>query len=143
MAKRKQPSERTLQALRKEGVTADKVERFNAHAGPFGQRFDLFGIIDIIALRGGRIVGIQATSSSNHSSHIKKAQDEPRLREWLACGGLFEVWSWGKKVLPGTSQVRWKARIEALTLPKQPELFEQPEETERRKLKPTVQDVEL
>lgn len=123
MAKKKLPTQRTLERLRESGVTCDVVERFLAHAGPFGVRKDLFGCIDIIALISGRgIVGVQATSASNHASHVKKCLEEPRLVEWLKAGGGFEIWSWKKTNPKGTKLTRWMPRIDIIQLPQQQEL---------------------
>ena len=74
MAKRRMlPTQRTLQALRKEGHMAGVVERFIHQAGPFGKTIDLFGFIDVIALNPGyRILGIQCCAQSGFAAHLKK-----------------------------------------------------------------------
>lgn len=107
------PTARTLAKLRKLGVTAQVVERWNPYGGArkpdgtaVGNRVDLFGVIDVIVI-GGReyslvdprcgIIGIQATSAANMSSRRRKSAAEPRLLEWLNAGGRFEVWGWRKK----------------------------------------------
>lgn len=93
------PTQRTNAALKKSGATYQVVERFNSHAGKHGVRVDLFGVIDIIALIEAdgydRIFGIQCTAGSG-SSRMRKAEQEPRLKRWLASGGVFEVWGWRK-----------------------------------------------
>lgn len=88
------PTQRTLERLRKEGFTCAVVERWNAFAKI---RQDLFQCIDVLGIRPGIILGIQATSASNLAARVKKSVAEPRLRTWLESGGLFEVWGWGKK----------------------------------------------
>lgn len=85
------PTQRTKAALKRDGVTHQVVERWNHFAGV---RQDLFGIVDIVALRAGRIVGIQVTSGSSVSARIEKSIAEPRLREWLSCGGDYEIHGW-------------------------------------------------
>lgn len=107
------PAERTLQWLRKTGVTCDVVERYikvPSHPGG-GIRRDLFHAIDIIALRHGRIIGIQCTSGSNHAAHLTKVRHNAELREWLACGGSYELWSWQKR---GKGRQKWLPRIDNL-----------------------------
>lgn len=111
------PTARTLARLRKEGITAQVVERFNPYGGPrkadgtaVGNRVDLFGIIDVICL-GGSITGIQATSGANLSNRRQKAEAEPRLLEWLKAGGKFELWGWRKLKRTGRWEVR-KLRAE-------------------------------
>lgn len=111
--KGKSPTARTLEYLRKQGATYGVVERFNSFTN---QRADLLGCIDVIVLRDKRIVGIQCTSGSNHSSHIQKALAEPRLITWLQCGGLYEVWSWSK-TKPRGQREQWTCRVEAIELP--------------------------
>ena len=44
------PTQRTIRALRDQGLVCGIVERFNPHVGPHGIRQDLFGCLDIIAL---------------------------------------------------------------------------------------------
>lgn len=120
--KTKLPGARTLELLRKQGAICQVVERwqksFNPKPGmPPGVRIDLFGCIDIIALRDGRIWGIQATSYSNHSEHVKKALAEPRLIEWLKAGGRYEIWSWKKRKIRGQNKEVWEPRIAEIELP--------------------------
>lgn len=111
------PTARTLKHLRERGSIVQVVERWNAHAR---RRVDLFGIIDIIALHDGAIVGIQATSRSNHSARVQKSLAEPRLVEWLKCGGKYQVASWGK--LRG----RWTLRVDSIVLRGDTPIVEEP-----------------
>jgi hypothetical protein len=87
------PTARTLQALRKDGYTAEVVEKWNAYAKV---RNDLFGIIDVLAVMPNEILGIQATSGSNVSARVAKAKAAPKLLDWLAARGRFEIWGWRK-----------------------------------------------
>lgn len=122
------PTQRTLEYLRDQGITAQVVERWLPHCK---RRLDLFGCIDLVALpcvlstqllARPIILGIQTTSGDNHAKRAIKALAEPRLRLWLEAGGRFEIWSWSKKVA-GTnkdgkrSKVKtWQLRREELTL---------------------------
>jgi hypothetical protein len=107
------PTQRTLKQLRDLGYTAAVTERWNQYAKV---RIDLFGVIDIVALFPGvGILGVQATSRSNHAARRVKALAEPALRTWLACGGRFEVWSWGKAGARGEAK-RWGVKREEITL---------------------------
>lgn len=109
----KSPVARTLEKLRKDGAICGIVEKFNSFATI---RQDLFGFIDIVALRNGKIVAVQATSATNHAGHIAKVLAEPRLTEWLKCGGLVEVWSWKKHQVK--KKEKWFHRVDAIELPK-------------------------
>src|SRR3989344_8614522 len=105
------PTQRTLKVLReKEGAIAQVVERWNSFAKI---RIDLFGFIDIVALRGGDIVGIQVTSGSNHTARVKKIRDNPISVRWILADGIIEVRSWSKKGKRGEKK-KWVERIEQL-----------------------------
>jgi len=110
-------TQKTLKFLRDLGCDVDKAEKFNAFAGPFGQREDLFGFIDIIALDDQRgIIAIQSTGPSGHAEHRKKILDCKFARKWLECGGIIELWSWRKLLVNrGGSARRWQPRIEQIT----------------------------
>lgn len=104
------PTQRTLKAMREQGRLCGIVERFNAHAGKFGKRQDLFGFIDIIAL--DPIDGVVAIQSCGQgfSDHIKKMTEETQemLYEWLRHAKV-ELWGW-RKVKIGRAE-RWSPRV--------------------------------
>lgn len=104
------PTARSLQVLRQLGYTAGIVEKWNAFAKI---RIDLFGIIDIVAIKPNEILGVQATTGSNHSSHVKKALGSSNLALWRASGGRFEIWSWAKQGKRGEFK-RWELRRDNL-----------------------------
>ena len=120
MAKGISPTQRTLRQLRQEGCHCGIVERFNTFVGKFGIRQDLFGIIDLIALRPNNISGIQCCGS-DFSAHDKKILASEFSPEWLKSGGMLELWGWRKvKKVKGGSQMVWKPRVKIYT----PEDFE-------------------
>jgi hypothetical protein len=94
------------------GFTAQNVEKWIPHTR---RRLDLFGCIDIVAVhpRCG-IIGIQATSASNHAARRTKSAAEPRLRRWLKAGGRFEIWSWKRQKQRGPDNKFWQLRREEL-----------------------------
>lgn len=87
------PTERTLKYLRSLGYRATVTERWN----PFAKiRQDLFGIIDVLAVRPGETLGVQCTSNTNVSARVNKIADHestPKLRE---AGWRLEVHGWTK-----------------------------------------------
>lgn len=90
------PTSRSLAELRKRGYLAAVVEKFNIFAKI---RQDLFGFIDILAIRRGEIVGVQATSSSNVSSRVKKITDHENVGAVRESGIRILVHGWdGKKL---------------------------------------------
>lgn len=132
------PTARTLLECKKRGWTAQVVERFNSYTK---RRIDLFGVIDLVAivpprteiagehefLHQGAILGIQATSGSNHAARRTKILAEPRARQWIEAGGRLEVWTFAKQGARGKRKV-WTIRVEPITAamfaprPEQPSL---------------------
>lgn len=106
------PTARSLAQLRKDGWTAQVVEKWNPHSRT---RLDLFGVIDIVAVRAesSKILGVQATSGSNASARVVKSLAERRLALWLMAGGAFEVWSWAKQGPRGKRKL-WTLRRQAI-----------------------------
>jgi len=96
------PTARSLAWLRERHYLVDVVERWIAQAGI---RKDLFGFIDLVAVKPGEILGIQTTTASNLAARLKKAVALPDLRAWLAAGGRFMLHGWA---LRGG---RWYCRV--------------------------------
>lgn len=87
------PTQRSLAKLRADGWTTAIVEHWNAHARV---RQDLFGFIDILALRDGETLAVQATSGSNVAARVAKiaaSETAPIVRK---AGWRIEVWGWRK-----------------------------------------------
>ncbi len=114
------PTQRTLAALREKGMRVGMVERFNHHAGPFGIRQDLFGIIDMIALDKTRgVVGVQSTGQ-DFSGHMQKILGPGRDAAiyWLQTPGAhLELWGWRKlKAKRGGKAMVWAPRVHVFSL---------------------------
>jgi hypothetical protein len=116
-------TQRTIRALKNEGMKCGIVERYIAQAGPEGKRYDLFGIIDIIALDPTRgVIGIQSCTDTL-GAHLKKFQEERAedCVDWLSTPGTYlEIWSWGKrkrKLDKGYSKaLYWMPKVRVITL---------------------------
>lgn len=106
------PTQRALKLMRELGYQAAIVERWNPHAKI---RQDLFGVFDILAVGGGKIRGVQVSSGSNHAARVRKIREWAGLRDWLACGGTAEVWTWAKRGPRGKPK-RWTLRQETVDL---------------------------
>ncbi len=104
------PTKRCMAELRKRGWTAAIVEKWVRFPPP-GHHVDLFGVIDIVALTGDGIVGIQASPGSRHAAHRDKILAEPRARLWVENGCRLELWSWSMRGAKG-KQKRWTLRVE-------------------------------
>ena len=98
------PTARSLQYLRDCGHVAAVVERWLPHANV---RKDLFGIIDVVAVRPQEqgVLGVQATSLPNVGTRLAKAQSLPELRIWLRSGNRFAVHGWYQRA------ARWCVKI--------------------------------
>lgn len=102
---KKSPTQRSLAYLRSAGYEAQVVERWNAFAR---LRQDLFGFIDVVAIRPAAILAVQATASAV-ADRIAKIKAEPKAVAWLAAGGSIEVHGWtlrGKAGRRKTYQLR-------------------------------------
>ena len=95
------PTQRTLKKLRDEGYLAEVVERWNSWAKV---RQDLFGFVDIVAVKGGRVLAVQATSYSNMGARVKKIMASPHF-EAVRAAMAVEVWGWRKR------DRRWEVTI--------------------------------
>jgi hypothetical protein len=105
------PTARTLDALRKSGYCADVVERFVKPKEGDGFKRDLFGCIDLVAVRRGEpgVLAIQATTAEHMAHRLAKARRRWELSAWLSAGNRFEVWGWYQ--LAGG---RWQVRRAAI-----------------------------
>lgn len=105
------PTQRTLRSLRQEGFICGIVERFNPYVGKFGITQDLFGIIDIIAIKHDAICGVQSCGQ-DFAAHNRKILENEFAPEWLKAGGTLELWAWRKvKQKRGGKQMIWKPRV--------------------------------
>lgn len=96
------PTARSLARLRADGWLAEVVERWNPHARV---RNDLFGFIDVLAIRGGEVLGVQATSRDNVAARVAKIGDHANVGAVRKAGIRLEVHGWGKM-----ASGRWELR---------------------------------
>lgn len=89
------PTERTLKQLRADGWRCAVVEKWNPHARI---RQDLFGFVDILAIRGGETLAVQATSGAggNAAARVRKIEAADALADVRAAGWAIQVWAWRK-----------------------------------------------
>jgi hypothetical protein len=88
-------------------MAAQVVERF-CHFSK--RRIDLFGVIDVVAIGGSSILGIQTTSGDNVSARLAKINAEPRALAWMKAGGSLEVHGWKQRGARGKRKL-WTCRI--------------------------------
>lgn len=87
------PTQRSLAALRADGWLAEVVEKWIPGANI---RKDLFGFIDIVAIRDTETVGVQTTSASNLSARVKKMGESPLIGAIRKAGWKLEAHGWRK-----------------------------------------------
>jgi DNA-binding transcriptional MerR regulator len=91
------PSQRTLNQLRKDGYIAEVVERWIPQAK---KRKDLFGFIDVVAIHPYQngILGVQSTTGSHINARRYKLYDDQDLLKtmivWLKANNHLEIHGW-------------------------------------------------
>ncbi len=93
---------RSVDLLRKEYPLVETVERFNSFTK---RRHDLFGIIDILAVRDNEILMVQTTSKSNMRSRVIKIEDSDALPVLRKAEISIHVHGWYKE------NNRWRVKI--------------------------------
>jgi len=96
------PTQRSLEHLRKQGYLPAVVEKFNSFTR---RRHDLYGFIDIIAVKGSETLAVQATSGSNVSSRVAKITANENVRAVRDANWRIVVHGWRKN-----SKGRWQVR---------------------------------
>lgn len=116
--------QRSIEHLKAEGYAVQVVERWNPYAKV---RQDLFGWIDIVAVKAGRpILGVQTTTGNMAAVRLDKARGNEALKAWISGGGQLVVHSWDKRGARGKRKV-WtvvERRVEAGELEGVPQLPE-------------------
>lgn len=97
------PTERSLKHLREQGYLCEVVERWNSFTRT---RKDLFGFIDIIAIKEGETLAVQTTTKANMNARVSKIAESEivgmvRKAEWN-----IHVHGWSKN-----KSNRWELKI--------------------------------
>lgn len=96
------PTARTLAEMRKRGYLVQVVEKW---IPAVKRRQDLYGFIDVLAIREGEIVGVQATSGDNVASRVAKIAEHEHVGAVRRAGIRILVHGWRKN-----AQGRWVLR---------------------------------
>ena len=96
------PTSRTLAVLREQGYIVAIVEKWNPHARI---RQDLFGFIDILAIKRDETLAVQATASGV-SDRIKKIMASELLPKVREAGWKIQVWGSRKSTKTGKYVLR-------------------------------------
>ena len=85
------PTQLSLKKLREEGYTVAVVEHWNAWAKI---RQDLFGFIDLLALKGKEVLAVQTTTATNLNARVKKIADHENVGVVREAGWTIHVHGW-------------------------------------------------
>lgn len=96
------PTQRSLAHLRKLGYTAQVVEKWIPQVK---RRVDLFGFIDVLAIRDNEVLGVQSTSGSNVASRVTKIGEHELVGAVRQAGIRIVVHGWRK-----AANGRWTLR---------------------------------
>jgi hypothetical protein len=88
------PTQLTLRLLREDGWLVETVERWVPGANV---RKDLFGWIDLLALRDGETLAVQTTSWSNMSARVHKITESDTVSAVRKAGWTIWVIGWKKE----------------------------------------------
>ncbi len=101
------PTHRTIAAFKSAGYLVEKTEHWNSFCK---RRQDLFNFIDILAIKGDEIIGIQTTSTANVSARITKILGLQSALLWASSPNRkILVQGWAKRGPRGTRKV-WESR---------------------------------
>ena len=112
---RMSPTQRSKAKLKADGWPLIEVVE---HWNPFARcRQDLFGFIDILAVRDNEILAVQTTTGPNATARVSKILHNPAKDVWLASRSRrLEVHAWRKAGARGKRKV-WECReIEVFSL---------------------------
>jgi len=96
------PTQLSKKHLEAQGYTVAVTEHWNSFARI---RQDLFGFIDLLALRGDETLAVQTTSHSNVSARVKKIADHDNVDAVRKANWRIEVHGWYKE------NGRWKLKV--------------------------------
>ena len=88
------PTQRSLKLLRDRGYLAEVVEKWIPGANI---RKDLWGWCDVVGVKRGETVAVQATSAGNVSARVKKIADSETVGRVREAGWRIVVMGWVKR----------------------------------------------
>ena len=101
------PTQRSLAKMRKEGWFCAITERWNPYANI---RQDLFGFIDVLAMRGDVLLAVQTTSGGNVAARVEKIRATQAADLWLESPARRIVVHGWRKVGARGKRKMWECR---------------------------------
>lgn len=89
----KSPTQRSLEYLREQGYYPEVVEKYNSFTK---RKNDLWGFIDILAIKRDEVLAVQTTSGDHVAERIKKIMDSDLLPKVREAGIRIVVHGWRK-----------------------------------------------
>jgi hypothetical protein len=87
------PMEKALKDLRRDGWRCGITEKWNPHVKI---RQDLFGIVDLIAMKAGHpLLAVQTTTRNHVVERMTKSKETAAV--WVSTGNRFEIFGYGPK----------------------------------------------
>lgn len=103
------PTQRTLAYYKDLGYTCAITEHWNQWARI---RQDLFGFCDVVAIREGETVCVQACAGASVAARVSKIEKHPNYPIVKSAGWKITVIGWRKvKVTRGGKDTKWSERI--------------------------------
>lgn len=96
------PTRLSLEYLRGHGYDVDVVERWVPGMAGRQVRRDLFGILDLVALRGDETLGVQVTTKHNLGSRARKIAESEHVGALREAGWRLVVHGWWQPRGPRT-----------------------------------------
>lgn len=125
------PTQRSLKKLRSEGWHVAVVERWNQWAKC---RQDLFGFIDLLALKDDLTLAVQTTSGAHVAARLEKMKGIPTVALWLKSPTRLLVIHGWRKVGPRGTRKMWECRQVVVSATSQPPNVERPSQPDSRAL---------
>lgn len=97
---------KSRQWLKDEGWHVETVEHYNSFTK---RKHDLFGFIDLLAIRAGEVLGVQVTSKGHRSDHVRKISEHENVGKVREAGIGIHLHLWDKK------DGRWMLTVEDLS----------------------------
>lgn len=87
------PTQRSLKILRSNGYLCAIVEHWNPYARI---RQDLYGFVDILAIKKNETLAVQTTSGSNIRARERKILEHKNYKAVKSAGWKIEIHGWRK-----------------------------------------------
>lgn len=98
------PTQRSKAYLENAGYLVAITERWNPHARV---RQDMFGFVDMLAVKEGEVLAVQTTSRSNMSARARKIAEHENVAAVRKSGIRIEIHGWARD-----TKGRWSVKIQ-------------------------------